>query len=248
LRNTRLNTPPANTEHASRPPGSPMSPSQMGVGRMLITAGPTHEPIDAVRYIANRSSGRLGIALADEAAARGWAVTLLLGPTSLAPNDSRVEVVRFRTTADLEGLLGRTFGACDVLMMAAAVADYRPKGGIAAGTKLSRREAGLTLELEATPDLLAACGKIRRAGQVLVGFALEPAERLMESGAAKLKRKGVDLIVANPLETMDSPEIDATVLSVDGVVARTDGRILKGAFAGWLLGVIAGVALRGGAR
>ncbi|HVU63198.1 MAG TPA: phosphopantothenoylcysteine decarboxylase [Phycisphaerales bacterium] len=220
-------------------------PATKTVRRMLITAGPTHEPIDAVRYIANRSSGRLGIALADEAAARGWSVTLLLGPTSLTPKDSRVEVVRFRTTADLEGMLQGRFGGCDVLVMAAAVADYRPKAGAAgAGVagKISRKEGGLTLELESTPDLLGACGASRRAGQVLVGFALEPAARLLASAAAKLKRKGVDLIVANPLETMDAPEVDATVIGAGGVVAKTDGKMTKERFAGWLLDVIDGFA------
>jgi phosphopantothenoylcysteine decarboxylase/phosphopantothenate--cysteine ligase len=215
---------------------------------MLITAGPTHEPIDAVRYIANRSSGRLGIALADEAAARGWSVTLLLGPTALTPSDSRVEVVRFRTSADLGALLEARFGGCDVLVMAAAVADYRPVSPGGAGTKISRKAGGLALELEATPDLLEACGKSRRTGQVLVGFALEPAERLIESASTKLKKKGVDLIVANPLETMDSPEVEATVIGMSGVVAKTGGRMAKEHFARWLLDVVDGVVAKGSAR
>src|SRR5262245_55498974 len=95
-----------------------------GGRRLLITAGPTHEPIDAVRFLGNRSSGRLGVALADEAAGRGWTVTLLLGPVSRTPSDSRVRVVRFRTCTDLEGLLAEAAAGCDVLIMAAAVADY----------------------------------------------------------------------------------------------------------------------------
>src|ERR1043165_5952055 len=95
--------------------------------RMLITAGPTHEPIDAVRFIGNRSSGRVGLALADEAARRGWDVLLLLGPVHRTPADSRVRVVRFRTAAELGALLDQHASGCDVLLMAAAVADYRPR-------------------------------------------------------------------------------------------------------------------------
>src|SRR5688572_30671907 len=125
--------------------------------RLLITAGPTQEPIDAVRFIGNRSSGRLGVALADHAAAHGWQTTLLLGPTAtappFAPSDSRVRVVRFRTTAELGALLDEHFPSCDVLIMAAAVADYRPimKEGQGEG-KLRRTDQKLVIELEPTPD------------------------------------------------------------------------------------------------
>jgi phosphopantothenoylcysteine decarboxylase / phosphopantothenate---cysteine ligase len=211
--------------------------------RLLITAGPTHEPIDAVRYLGNRSSGRLGIALADHAAAGGWLVTLLLGPTHLTPTDSRVQTVRFRTTADLQALLAEHLPRCDMLVMAAAVADYRPKpAGPAHAGKLRRGDTTLTLELEPTPDLLAECSRRRSqggGGQTLVGFALEPRERLMESARSKLARKGLDFIVANPLETMDAPDIEATLLGADGSVRTTDGRITKDAFASWLLAALA---------
>ncbi|MGP1345242.1 MAG: phosphopantothenoylcysteine decarboxylase domain-containing protein [Phycisphaerales bacterium] len=205
--------------------------------RLLITAGPTHEPIDAVRYLGNRSSGTLGVALADAAAGRGWETTLLLGPSPRHPSDARVVVRRFQTTADLEALLGAEMPGHDALIMAAAVADYRPKRTGAAGTKLRRGEGGMTLELESTPDLLAGCTAHRRAGQVFVGFALEPAERLVESARSKLVRKGVDLIVANPLETMDSPSISATLLargSEDRAEPAPAG-MDKQAFAGFLL-------------
>jgi len=111
--------------------------------RMLITAGPTHEPIDAVRFLGNRSSGRLGVALADEAAARGWDVTLLLGPVSRTPSDSRVRTLRFRTCADLETLLRQTTDTCDVLVMAAAVADLlRAARDAAASVKAAPRDLG----------------------------------------------------------------------------------------------------------
>ena len=164
---------------------------------------------------------------------------LLLGPTSLTPSDSRVEVARFRTTTDLEGLLSEHFQTADVLVMAAAVADYRPKPPTnrpdATQGKLKRSEGGLTLELEPTPDLLAACSKLRRPGQFIVGFALEPRERLLESAAAKVTRKGLDLIVANPLETMDATTIEATLLGPAGVIDQTPGSMTKHDFACWLL-------------
>jgi len=215
------------------------SPSHTSARRLLITAGPTHEPIDAVRYIANRSSGRLGIALAEAAAAAGWAVTLLLGPTPRTVQSTGVRVRRFQTTANLEALLREEFQGCDILVMAAAVADYRPKpaeGGTLIGqTKLRREKRNLTLELEPTPDLLAECAARRRPGQLLVGFALEPRDRLMESSRSKLVRKGLDLIVANPLETMDGETIEATVIARGGQEWSTPGAIDKAAFATWLL-------------
>lgn len=211
--------------------------------RLLLTAGPTQEPIDAVRYIGNRSSGRLGVALADEAARRGWNVTLLLGPTPRMPSDSRVTVHRFRTTADLQALLERELPPHDALIMAAAVADYRPKIDPTMLTGKHRRDsAGMVIHLEATPDLLAGCVGRRRPGQVLVGFALEPRDRMMESARSKLIRKGVDLIVANPLETMDGDAIEAVVMGREGSAAgegrRTDGAIPKAAFAAWLLKIV----------
>lgn len=212
--------------------------------RLLITAGPTHEPIDAVRFIGNRSSGRLGIALAERAASRGVDTTLLLGPTALGPTDTRARVVRFRTTADLQALLGAHLPDHDVLIMAAAVADYRPRPDAAAslgGTpegKLRREKRSITLQLDPTPDLLAGCVEaVRSSGgrQRLIGFALEPREGLIEAARAKLQRKGCDAIVANPLETMDAPTIEASLVWKDGRIDATPGAIDKGAFADWLL-------------
>lgn len=225
------------------PPTAPARPTAAAlrgpVRHLLITAGPTHEPIDAVRYIGNRSSGRVGMALAEEAARRGWTVTLLLGPNALTPPDSRVRVVRFRTAEDLRGLLRTHAPDTDVLVMAAAVADYRPKVDPAfLGGKFRRKDQKLVLELEPTPDLLAEVAGTRRTGQLLVGFALEPRREMIESARAKLARKQVDLVVANPLETMDSATIEATVIGRDGLEVSTRGAIEKSVFAAWLLDII----------
>jgi phosphopantothenoylcysteine decarboxylase / phosphopantothenate---cysteine ligase len=206
---------------------------------MLITAGPTHEPIDAVRFIGNRSSGRMGSALAQEAAGRGWDVTLLMGPAAVLPSDSRVQVLRFRTCADLQALLRAHVAGADALVMAAAVADYRPKVDPQFfGGKFRRKNETLTLTLEPTPDLLSEVAATRRGDQLMVGFALEPREELLASAKAKLERKRVDMVVANPLETMDSDTVEAVVLFRDGREVRTNGQLSKTDFAPWLMDLI----------
>lgn len=206
---------------------------------LLITAGPTHEPIDAVRFLGNRSSGRMGVALADEGARRGMGVTLLLGPAAVTPSDSRVKVLRFRTCEDLRNLLHAEVPRADILVMAAAVADYRPKiDPKFFGGKFRRMNTPLTLELEPTPDLLAEVAKSRRAEQLMVGFALEPREELIASARSKLERKSIDMVVANPLETMDSATVEATVLYRDGREVATPGMMTKELFAPWVLGLI----------
>lgn len=216
---------------------------------MLITAGPTHEPIDLVRFIGNRSSGRMGSALAVEAGRRGWATTLLMGPAPVVPDDPRVSVVRFRSCADLQGLLREHVPRADVLVMAAAVADYRPRVNPdffgEGGGKFRRKNEPLLLELEPTPDLLAEVSASRRPDQLFVGFALEPRQELLASARAKLERKKVDLVVGNPLETMDSDTVEAIVLGRDGSEARTPGTMTKQSFAPWLLDLIAARVGRG---
>lgn len=201
--------------------------------RVLVTAGPTHEPIDGVRFIGNRSSGAMGIALAEAVAALGAPCTLLLGPTSLTPppHHSSIRVERFRTTADLQGLLAREFPHCDVLVMAAAVADYRPRRSASGQGKIPRKKGGLTLWLEATPDLVAGLAAVRSPSQTVVGFALEPRATMRARARAKLARKGLDLIVANPLETMESPEIRAVVLSALGPLLEQAVPVSKQVFA-----------------
>jgi phosphopantothenoylcysteine decarboxylase/phosphopantothenate--cysteine ligase len=221
--------------------------------RLLVTAGPTHEPIDSVRYLANRSSGRLGSAIADAGAARGFTVTLLLGPGAVEPQDNRVTVERFTTAASLGDLLDEHAGpdaqpTPDVVVQAAAVADFRPAPpaeGHAAQAKLRRTGESMTLELEPVPDLIArlasrwhtATGAAGPAGPrpLLVAFALEPRSGLVEAARAKLDRKGVDMIVANPLETMDAPDIDGVLIDKRGAPVSGPGPVSKEVFAGWLV-------------
>lgn len=207
--------------------------------RILITAGPTHERIDDVRYLANRSSGRMGIALAEAAARAGASVTLLLGPVSLqpahpCPGIPPIHVERFESTADLQGLLEKHFADCDVLIMAAAVADYRMPAGLSG--KLPRKGDKLVLELEPTPDLVAQCAARRRSNQFIVGFALEEPDRLKQRALDKMRAKGVDAIVANPLETMGSRLVSATVYTADGRTFAPEAPLAhKQAFASWLV-------------
>lgn len=209
-------------------------------GRVLITAGPTHEPIDAVRYIGNRSSGRMGVALARAAAERGWAVTLLLGPVGVVPSlGLGVRVERFTTCEDLRRLLRAEMPSTDLLIMAAAVADFTPAVDSGVG-KLRRSDGPVTLALRPTPDLLAEAAAGRRAGQTLVGFALEARADLLHRAEEKLRRKGVDYVVANPLETMDAETVEAVVIGADGRRVPTPGEMSKERFAAWLLDVVTG--------
>jgi phosphopantothenoylcysteine decarboxylase/phosphopantothenate--cysteine ligase len=230
---------PQTNKHTTPAAGGATTDRTSSPRRLLITAGPTHEPIDAVRFIGNRSSGRIGTAIAAEAARRGWSVTLLMGPAPIVPTDSNINLVRFRTAADLQALLRQHVPAADVLVMAAAVADYRPKVDPQFfGGKFRRKNEELTLQLEPTPDLLAEVAATRRPDQLMVGFALEPRDELLASARAKLERKKIDLVVGNPLETMDSDTIEAIVLGANGFERRTTGKITKEDFAPWLMALI----------
>jgi len=205
--------------------------------RVLITAGPTHEPIDAVRFLGNRSSGKMGIALAGACLHAGYATTLLLGPVCAPPPPPPVVTQSFRTCADLQGLLRTHAQQADLIIMAAAVADYRPKPLAAlSGGKFRRSAEKVSLELEPTPDLIAEVASTRRAGQVIVGFALEPREEMIASTKSKIARKGLDACVANPLETMDSAVIDGTLVLQDGRTIAAPCTMLKEDFAIWVLG------------
>jgi phosphopantothenoylcysteine decarboxylase/phosphopantothenate--cysteine ligase len=177
----------------------------------------------------------LGVALADESARRGWPTTLLLGPVTVEPAHIPHECVqRFRTTAELAALLEQAWTNHDVLIMAAAVADYRPAKPLATG-KLRRTDQPLSVELTPTPDLLAELATRTRTSQLVIGFALEPSDELQASARRKLERKGVDAIVANPLETMDAETIDGTMYLRDGTVRSPGAPMSKVEFAAWLL-------------
>jgi phosphopantothenoylcysteine decarboxylase/phosphopantothenate--cysteine ligase len=207
--------------------------------RAFVTAGPTEEPLDEVRFIGNRSSGRMGFAIATALADAGHAVTLALGPVRREPpDDPRISLRRFRTSAELESLMREELPGADLVVMAAAVADFRPKATIEG--KLRRSDGGLQIELVPVPDLLSATAACRKPGAAIIGFALEPRERLERSALDKLARKDLAAIVANPLETMDAPDVDAVVHFRDGTHARPAGTLAKEAFARWLVAALAG--------
>jgi phosphopantothenoylcysteine decarboxylase/phosphopantothenate--cysteine ligase len=159
---------------------------------VVVSAGGTREPIDAVRVIANRSSGKQGYAIAAEAAARGARVTLV--STVELPVPAGVEVMAVETAAQMQSALDALAPTADVIVMAAAVADFRPVA--AAQGKIKKDQGVPQIVLEPTPDILAGLGAAKRPGQVLVGFAAETAD-LLANAQSKLQRKHLDLIVAN---------------------------------------------------
>ncbi len=186
--------------------------------KVLVTAGGTREPIDSVRFLGNSSSGRMGVALAEAAAARGADVTLIAANVGLqtSPAIARRDVV---TAAELQQAGEQEFPASDVLLMAAAVADFRPVAPREDKIKKAG-QAGLSLELEATADVLATLSAKRRAGQTLVGFAAEHGQQAVELGREKLLAKGLDAIVVNDISRADIGfDVDAnevTILTANG--------------------------------
>ena len=185
--------------------------------RVLVTAGGTREPIDSVRFIGNRSSGRMGLALAEEADRRGADVTLLAANVTIPPPD-RIETVNVETTAELEAAVRERFAEADVLIMAAAPADFRPAEQ--ADSKLSREEGARSLELEPTADIVAGVAAGRRADQTVIGFAAEHGDGAVERGRAKLARKSLDAVVVNDISRIDigfdSSDNEVTIVLADG--------------------------------
>jgi len=159
---------------------------------ILVTAGPTREALDPVRFLTNRSSGKMGYAVADAAVRRGAKVILVSGPTDLRVPDG-VDWMPVNTAEEMRGAVLERAAEAHVVVMAAAVADYRPAQ--TQGAKLKRGAGPVTVQLEPTPDILAELGREKRS-RVLIGFAAET-ERLTENARAKLTRKGADMIVAN---------------------------------------------------
>jgi phosphopantothenoylcysteine decarboxylase/phosphopantothenate--cysteine ligase len=186
--------------------------------RVLVTAGGTREPIDSVRYIGNRSSGRMGFALASEALRRGASVTLVAANVNLEP-PAGARVVRVTTAAELASACAQAFEQCDVLLMAAAVADFRPAAPAEAKLK---KDAGVPapIELEQTEDVIAALAERRRPGQLLIGFAAEHGEGAVAYGRAKLERKRLDAVVVNDISRaeigFDAAENEVTIVTAGG--------------------------------
>jgi phosphopantothenoylcysteine decarboxylase/phosphopantothenate--cysteine ligase len=205
----------AAVEGLLRPSGSALTGR-----RVLVTAGPTYENIDPVRFVGNRSSGRMGYAVAAEALRRGATVTLVSGPAHLTAPPA-AELVNVRSAAEMHAAVMERAGDQDVVVMSAAVADYTPADP--ASQKLTKRDGPLMLTLNRTRDILADLGKLpsRASGRpVLVGFAAETHD-VVTRAQAKLQKKGADLIVANDVSRTDAGfEVDSnavTLVSGDGV-------------------------------
>ncbi|WP_224957358.1 bifunctional phosphopantothenoylcysteine decarboxylase/phosphopantothenate--cysteine ligase CoaBC [Geomonas subterranea] len=194
-----------------------LTPKRMAGERILVTAGPTLEEIDPVRYISNHSSGKMGYAIARQARLRGAQVTLVSGPTCLAPPVG-VEVIRVRSAQEMRDAVQGCLSRIDVVIKAAAVADYRPK--TRAGEKVKKSQESLCIELEKNPDILAELGAAK-GDRILVGFAAETQDLLRNAGA-KLKAKNLDLVVANDVSQ------EGAGFNVDTNIAKllfSDGRV-----------------------
>ncbi|MBD3723537.1 MAG: bifunctional phosphopantothenoylcysteine decarboxylase/phosphopantothenate--cysteine ligase CoaBC [Flavobacteriaceae bacterium] len=162
---------------------------------ILITAGPTYEPIDPVRFIGNRSTGKMGFDIAEEAASKGAEVILISGPSSLNVKMKSINLVRVETAEEMYKACHQFFDKVDVAIASAAVADYKPKN--VESQKIKKKDATLTLELEKTKDILASLGQVKK-NQFLIGFALET-ENEIEHAKQKIEKKNLDLIVLNSL-------------------------------------------------
>jgi phosphopantothenoylcysteine decarboxylase/phosphopantothenate--cysteine ligase len=194
------------------------TPRPLDGARVLVTAGGTREPLDAVRFLGNRSSGRMGLALAEEAARRGAQVTVVAANVAL-PRSPGMTYVDVETAEELRAATSERFEGCDVLLMAAAVADYRPSSPREG--KIAKEESdALALKLVRTADVLSELGAHRRSDQVLVGFAAEHGDGALERARAKLERKQLDLVVVNDISRsdigFDSSENEVTIVSAGG--------------------------------
>ena len=180
---------------------------------VLVTAGPTWEALDPVRGLSNRSSGRMGYAVAEAARDRGARVVLISGATALTP-PSGIEVVHVETVEQMRHAVARCFPSATIVVMAAAPSDYRPAAPSA--SKLKKGPGRLTLELEETPDILRELGA-KKGGRLMIGFALET-DRPLEHARRKLEEKRLDLVVANGITAIGGETTEATILTADGRV------------------------------
>ena len=172
-----------------------LTPKDLAGRKVLVTAGPTQEKLDPVRYISNHSTGKMGYAVAAAAVRRGADVTLVSGKVGLTP-PAGVRVVPVVSAADMAQAVKAAASEQDIIIKAAAVADYRPR--VTADEKLKKQDDDLSVELERTEDILAWLGAHRREGQILCGFSMET-EHLLENSRAKLEKKKIDMMVANNL-------------------------------------------------
>jgi phosphopantothenoylcysteine decarboxylase / phosphopantothenate---cysteine ligase len=230
---------------ASLKPSEGFAPRSLDGLRVLVTAGGTREAMDSVRYLGNRSSGRMGMALAEEALRRGAEVTLVCANVSLE-KPAGVHVVEVESAAELHEASLEAFAGADVLLMAAAVADFRPRDAERSKIAKAGRD-GLSLELEPTPDVLSALSAARVPGQTLVGFAAEHGEGAVERGKAKLERKRLDAVVVNDISRsdigFDAGHNEVTIVSTAG--ERQVERGPKGAVAAAILDQIEALRARG---
>jgi phosphopantothenoylcysteine decarboxylase/phosphopantothenate--cysteine ligase len=207
--------------------------------RVLVTAGGTREPIDSVRFVGNRSSGRMGLALAEEAKRRGAKVTVVAANVSIA-RPAGIEYVDVATAAELADACAERFDGCDVLLMAAAVADYRPQDEHAGKLKKDQTGGELNLRLVRTADVLSSLSERRRPDQLLVGFAAEDGEGALAYGRDKLTRKKLDAIVVNDIGGsgigFESPDNEVWIVTADG--ERHVPRASKGRIAATILDAV----------
>jgi phosphopantothenoylcysteine decarboxylase/phosphopantothenate--cysteine ligase len=164
--------------------------------KILVTAGPTHEKIDPVRFISNLSTGKMGYAIAETLAERGALVSLVSGPVSMTINHANINVIQVESAREMYNHSVRIFPDCDGAVLSAAVADYTPLRQFK--RKIKRKEELLSIRLKPTRDIAATLGNMKKAGQILVGFALE-SENETRNAISKIKRKNLDFIVLNSL-------------------------------------------------
>ena len=189
--------------------------------KVLVTAGPTQEPVDPVRFITNHSTGKMGYAIAENCMRRGAEVTLVSGPVQIAP-PLCVRVIPVVTAADMASAVKECYQEQDIIIKTAAVADYRPAHP--ADEKVKKKDAESVLELERTEDILAYLGANRRDGQFICGFSMET-ENMLENSRAKLARKNVDMIVANNLKVAGAGF--GTDTNVVTIITKDDNRQLE---------------------
>jgi len=167
--------------------------------QILITAGPTYEPIDPVRFIGNRSSGKMGYAIAEELANRGAKVVLVSGPVNISTKNKNIELIKVQTAAEMYTACHKFFEKCTIAILAAAVADFTIKNPASLKIKKAKDQNELRLTLTKTQDILKSLGKIKSKKQTLVGFALETNNEL-QNAKKKLISKNLDFIVLNSLQ------------------------------------------------